>query len=120
MSSETPYDLPNGERIPVIDPDTAAHNLRLLLDRFRTGRLEPLFFGDNGAPEGVVLPFAAWQQLEALAEDAAQTEHSRAVARERLAGASPDEYVPVDDLAAELGWNLDSDDHPPKSTDTPR
>lgn len=108
MSSETPYELPSGERIPVIDPETAAHNLRLMLERFRAERPEPLYFGDNGQPEGVVVPYAVWEQLTELAEEAAQTERAVAVTRARLASATPDEYVPIDDLAAEFGWDLDS------------
>jgi hypothetical protein len=108
MSSETPYELPNGEQIPVIDPETAAHNLRVMLERFRAERPEPLYFGDNGQPEGVVVPYAVWEQLVELADEAAHTDRAVALTRERLASAKPEDYVPIDDLAAEFGWDLDS------------
>ena len=62
MPPETPYDLPNGDRVLVIDTQTAAHNLPLMLQRFRSGQSEPLFFGDEGRPEGVVISFDQWQQ----------------------------------------------------------
>jgi hypothetical protein len=117
---KTSYDLLNGEWIPVIDPDTAAHNLRLMLDRFRADRTEPLFFGDDGRPEGVVVPYAMWQQLTDLAEDAAQTERAVAVTRECLTSATPEEDVPVDGLAGEFGRDLDSDwQHSDRQTRSP-
>lgn len=62
MSSETPHDRPNGERLLVIDTATAAHNLPKMLGRFRAGQPEPLFFGDEGKPEGVVISFAGWER----------------------------------------------------------
>ncbi|NEA30124.1 type II toxin-antitoxin system Phd/YefM family antitoxin [Streptomyces sp. SID13031] len=112
MSSETPHDRANGERLLVIDTATAAHNLPRMLERFRNSNPEPLFFGDAGKPEGVVVSFEEWERLESIAEDADQTERSREVTRERLTTASPDQYVPVDDLAEEFGWDLNDDDKP--------
>lgn len=120
MSSETPYETPNGEQIPVIDPDTAAHNVRLMLERFRAGRPEPLYFGDEGHPEGVIVPYAVWDELTRLAEEAAATGRAENITRERLGSARPEEYVAVDDLAAEFGWNLDSDEPPAPRTDGSR
>lgn len=108
MSSETPQDRPSGDRVLVIDTATAAHNLPRMLERFRDGENEPLIFGDEGRPEGVVLSFEQWERLEALAEDAEQSERARETTRRRLATPA-DEYTPVDDLAAEFGWNLDDD-----------
>ena len=120
MPPETPQDRPNGDRVLVIDTETAAHNLALMLDRFRSGQAEPLIVGDEGRPEGVVIPFDQWERLEALAEDVAQTDRAREVTRQRLASASPDEYVDVDDLAAEFGWNLDNDNETPNGDNPPR
>lgn len=120
MSSETPHDRPNGERLLVIDTATAAHNLPRMLERFRGDQSEPLFFGDEGKPEAVVISFAEWERLDALAEEAAQTERAREVTRQRLATARPDEYVPVDDLAEEFGWDLDDDDESPNNGTPPR
>ncbi|GAA1570574.1 hypothetical protein [Kribbella karoonensis] len=112
MSTETPQDRPNGDRVNVIDTATAAHNLPRMLQRFRAGQPEPLIFGDNGRPEGVVVPFDRWEQLEELADDAEQAAEIREVTRRRLATNSSDDYVSADELAAEFGWNLDSDQPP--------
>lgn len=120
MSSETPHDRPNGERLLVIDTATAALNLPRMLGRFRDGQPEPLFFGDEGKPEAVVISFDEWERLDALAEEANQTERARESTRQRLTSASPDQYVPVDDLAAEFGWDLDDDDEPPGNGTAPR
>lgn len=120
MSSETPQDRPSGDRVLVIDPATAAHNLPRMLERFRDGQSEPLIFGDDGRPEGVVIPFDHWERLEALAEDAEIAERARETTSERLTTATPDEYVPVDDLAEEFGWDLDDDDEPPNGDTPPR
>lgn len=115
MSTETPHDRPNGDRVNVIDPATAAHNLPRMLQRFRAGQAEPLIFGDEGRPEGVVVPFDRWEQLEELAADAEQAAEVREVTRRRLATNPVENYVSGDDLAAEFGWSLDSDNEPPAS-----
>lgn len=113
MSTETPQDRPNGDRVNVIDTATAAYNLPRMLQRFRAGQAEPLIFGDDGRPEGVVVPFDRWEQLEELAEDAEQATEIREVTQRRLATNRAEDYVSADDLAAEFGWNLDSDNEPP-------
>jgi hypothetical protein len=115
MSTETPQDRPNGDRVNVIDTATAAHNLPRMLQRFRAGEAEPLIFGDGGQPEGVVVPFDRWEQLEELAADAEQVAEAREVTRRRLATNRAEDYVSADDVAAEFGWNLDSDNEPPAS-----
>lgn len=56
-SDETPYLLPEGERLWVIKTATAGGLLPQMLERFRAGNAEPLFFGDAGQPEGAVVPF---------------------------------------------------------------
>jgi len=84
-----------------------------MLQRFRAGQAEPLIFGDDGQPEGVVIPFSRWEQLEELAEDAEQAAEIRDVTWRRLATNRAEEYVSADELAAEFGWNLDTNDGPP-------
>jgi len=115
MSTETPHDRPNGDRVNVIDTATAAHNLPRMLQRFRAGQAEPLIFGDSGQPEGVVIPFERWEQLEELAADAEQAAEVREVTRRRLATNRVEDNVSADELAEEFGWNLDSDNEPPAS-----
>jgi hypothetical protein len=86
-----------------------------MLQRFREGAAAPLIFGDSGQPEGVVVPFDRWERLEELAADAEQAAEAREVTRRRLATNRVEDYVPADDVAAEFGWNLDSDNEPPDS-----
>jgi hypothetical protein len=50
-----------------------------MLQRFRAGQAEPLIFGDNGQPEGVVVPFDRWEQPDELAADAEQAVEVREV-----------------------------------------
>jgi hypothetical protein len=116
VSTETPQDRPSGERLNVIDTATAAHNLPRMLQRFRAGQSEPLIFGDDGQPEGIVVPFDLWERLEGLAEDADQAAEIRETTRRRLS-TPPGDYVSADDLANEFGWNLDTDNEPPARDD---
>ncbi|TDO55089.1 hypothetical protein EV651_11553 [Kribbella sp. VKM Ac-2571] len=116
MSTETPQDRPNGDRVNVIDTATAAHNLPRMLQRFRAGQAEPLIFGDDGRPVGVVVPFERWALLEEVAADTEQAAEIREVTRRRLATNRVEDYVSADELAAEFGWNLDSDNEPPSSS----
>jgi hypothetical protein len=104
-SDETPYLLPDGERVWVIKTSTAAQLLPQMLERFRAGESEPLIFGDAGQPEGVVLPFDLWRRLDALATDEDGFDATYAVARERLASPAPS--IPLEDVAAEIGLDLD-------------
>jgi hypothetical protein len=59
MDPETPYLLPDGERVWVHPTAEASKHLANLLNLFRTGEVDPLIFGDAGQPEGVVIPFEA-------------------------------------------------------------
>jgi hypothetical protein len=117
MSPETPQERPDGARVNVIDTATAAHNLPRMLARFRAGQAEPLIFGDDGRPEGVIVSFDKYELLEALATDAELAERARAVTQRRVAATPADEYVAADDLAEEFGWDLDSDNDPPRRDD---
>ncbi|MDX6585382.1 MAG: hypothetical protein QOI10_4566 [Solirubrobacterales bacterium] len=110
MNSETPHILPGGETVYVIDTKLASEHLATMLGRFRSGNSEPLIFGDAGQPEAVVIPWAEWQQLMALAEDEEGFNHLYDQTRERLANRGDEPSVPIEDVAAELGWDLKGDD----------
>jgi hypothetical protein len=114
-SDETPYLLPDGDRVWVIKTSTAAELLPQMLERFRAAEPEPLIFGDAGQPEGVVIPFELWRRLEALATDEDGFDATYAVTRERLA--NPGRSIPIEDVAAELGLNLDD---PVDDSDLPK
>ncbi|GAA0624435.1 hypothetical protein HPO96_34120 [Kribbella sandramycini] len=113
---ETPHLLPDGDRVWVIKTAIAGELLPQMLERFRTGDSEPLIFGDAGQPEGVVIPFDLWRRLEALAIEEEGFDHLYETARRRLADPQPS--VPIEDVAAELGWDLneklDDSDFRPK------
>jgi hypothetical protein len=107
MDGETPYLLPDGERVWVLTPSEASKNLPGILHLFRSGQNEPLIFGDAGQPEAVVIPWEVWRRLEALATDEDGFDATYAVLRERLANPQPS--VPLEDVEAELGLNLHED-----------
>jgi|SRR5215211_2585455 len=107
---ESLYDLPSGDQVRVIDTTTAGRSLGLVLQVFREGGTEPLFFGDQLRPEGVVISFDQWAEYEALKQEAAFEKRVVDTTRQRLASAAPEDYVPFEDMAREYGWDLDDDD----------
>lgn len=106
-SEETPYLLPDGDRVWVIKTSTAGGLLPQMLERFRAGNPEPLIFGDAGQPEAVVIPFDVWQRLDALAADEEGFDHAYEEVRRRLADPQPS--IPLEEAAAEIGWDLNED-----------
>jgi hypothetical protein len=104
MTSETQYIFPNGDSVWVIDTAEASRLLPNLLQLFRSGKSEPMIFGDAGQPEGVVISWADWSRLDALAADEEGFEHLYETARQRLADNQPS--IPLEEVAAELGWDL--------------
>jgi hypothetical protein len=110
MTSETPHILPGGETVYVIDTELASKHLATMLNRFRSGNNEPLIFGDAGQPEAVVIPWSQWQELMALAEDEEGFSYLYDLTRERLANRGDEPSVPIEEVAAELGWDLKEDD----------
>ncbi len=104
MDSETPYVLPGGERIWVIDTSTAAENLAQMFRRFREGKAGPFIVGDAGQPEGVVISWDLWRRLAVLAAETEGFDHVYDAARESLADDGPS--VPLEEVAAEIGWDL--------------
>ncbi|MFD7158639.1 hypothetical protein ACFV9C_28845 [Kribbella sp. NPDC059898] len=105
---EALYDLPNGDRVRVIDTTTVGQSLGRVLELFRSGHAEPVFFGDSPRPEGVVISFEQWAEYETLKEDAETDRRMQDLTRERLANARPEDYVPYDDMLRE--WGLDEKD----------
>ncbi|MEI8410624.1 MULTISPECIES: hypothetical protein [unclassified Kribbella] len=85
----------------------ASKNLSNLLNLFRSGETEPLIFGDAGQPEGVVIPFEVWRALVASATDEDGFDSSYSVVRHRLANPQPS--IPLEQVAAELGLDLDEE-----------
>lgn len=107
MNPETEYLLPSGERVWVLTTAEASKHLSNLLNLFRSGETEPLIFGDAGQPEGVVIPFEVWRALVATATDEDGFDSSYSVVRHRLANPQPS--IPLEQVAAELGLDLDEE-----------
>jgi hypothetical protein len=104
---EALYDLPNGDRVRVIDTATVGQSLGGVLQHFREGGTEPVFFGDEPRPEGVVISFDQWAEYETLKEDAEDNRRRQELARQRLANDDPTKWVSFEDAAREGGWDLD-------------
>ncbi|MEV5963758.1 hypothetical protein AB0L70_18460 [Kribbella sp. NPDC051952] len=104
---ETPHLLPDGERVWVVSPSAASKNLPGLLNLFRSGQTEPLILGDAGQPEAVVVPWDVWRRLDALAADEDGFDHAYDTVRERLDNPQPS--IPLEEAAAQIGWDLDED-----------
>ncbi|TDO69669.1 hypothetical protein EV651_101714 [Kribbella sp. VKM Ac-2571] len=110
---QTPYNLPNGDTAMVIDTDTAGQSLGRAVQLWREGATEPLFYGSEGRPEGVVISFDQWAEYEALKLEAETDRRVADITRERLANAGPEDWISFEDAAREGGWDLDVDDEGP-------
>ncbi|TDO55090.1 hypothetical protein EV651_11554 [Kribbella sp. VKM Ac-2571] len=104
-SEEASYVLPDGERVWVIKTSTAADLLPQMLERFRFGHMDPLIFGEAGRPEGVVVPFELWRALDTRVFDEDGFDTTYTLERARLSDPRPS--IPIEEVAAEFGWNLD-------------
>src|SRR5690242_528960 len=100
---ETDHLLPDGTTVHVVSTSAASKNLTGLLQLFRSGRAEPLFFGDAGQPEAAIIPFEVWRALTEAATDEEGFDSSYSLTRQRLKnpGGPP---VPYEEVAAEFGW----------------
>ncbi len=106
---ESHYEAPNGDRLLVHDTATVAQTLPRIVQLYRDGATEPVFFGDHPRPEAVVISFDQWSEYETLREDAEDDRRREQLVRERLANAKPEDYVPFEDMVREYGWE-DPDD----------
>jgi hypothetical protein len=114
---ESLYDLPSGDQVRVIDTTTAGRSLSRVLQLFREGATEPLFFGDEPRPEGVVISFDQWAEYETLKEDAEDDRRREELVRRRLADDDPSKWVSFEDAAREGGWDLDVPPGPADDSD---
>jgi hypothetical protein len=105
---EASYDLPNGDRVRVIDTTTVGQSLRRILELYRGGATEPVFFGDQPRPEGVVISFEQWAEYEALKNEVEFERRTEQIARDRIASSRPEDSVSFEDMMHEYG--LDPDD----------
>ncbi|TCC33538.1 hypothetical protein [Kribbella sindirgiensis] len=113
---EALYDLPNGDRVRVIDTPTVAQALGRVLELFRSGNTEPVFFGDHPRPEGVVITFDQWAEYETLKEDAEGDRRREELVRQRLANDDPTQWETYEQMMDRYGLDPDSDELKPKNT----
>ncbi|MEU8222879.1 hypothetical protein [Kribbella sp. NPDC048915] len=112
---QTPYQLPNGDTAMVTDTATAAQNLGRAVELWRQGATEPLIYGDNGRPEGVVISFDQWAEYEVLREEAEGERRRIEIVRQRLADADdPSKWESFEDMMDRYGLDPDSPDLQPK------
>ena len=105
---ESQYELPNGDKLWVIDTATAAQYLGRALQIWREGGTEPIFFGNTPRPEGVVISFDQWSEYEELKEEAAFDRRMEQITRDRLTNTRPEDWVSFEQAAREDGWDLDA------------
>ncbi|MGZ0152751.1 hypothetical protein ACXJJ3_37230 [Kribbella sp. WER1] len=105
---ETQHLLPDGKTVWVLSTPAASESLPGILQLFRSGKAEPLIFGDAGQPEAAVIPFEVWRALLENATDAEGFDSSYSLARHRLRnpGGPP---VPFDEVATEFGWDVNEE-----------
>ncbi|TDW21248.1 hypothetical protein EV650_0065 [Kribbella kalugense] len=116
---ETQCLLSDGTTVWVLSTSAASTNLSKLLGMFRSGAAEPLIFGDAGEPEGVVIPFEVWRALIETATDEEGFDSAYSVVRHRLRNAGGSS-IPIEEVAAEFGWDLDKPSTTPNSKLEPR
>lgn len=129
------YQLPSGDSVWVLDTATAAQHLSTMLTSFSQGGTEPLFYGDEPKPQGVVISFDQWVEYERIKEEAEADQRIEQLTRERLASGKPEDHpsleqanreggwVTFEELAEEVGWDAGGSSEPedpggPKSPGT--
>ncbi|WP_410791893.1 hypothetical protein [Kribbella sp. C-35] len=115
---EALYDLPNGDRVRVIDTPTVGQSLGRVLELFRSGNTAPVFFGDQPRPEGVVISFEQWSEYETLKEDADNDRRREDMVRQRLANDDPSKWETYEEMMDRYGLDPDSDELKPKGGGT--
>lgn len=96
------YRLPNGERLVVVDSQTASEYLSRVLQSFDDGNPEPLIVANYDKPQGVVIPFDQWLEYLDLAEDAAGHERIMGIVEERLKTSGPEHWVTEEEFMADV------------------
>jgi hypothetical protein len=110
---EALFNLPNGDQVRVIDTTTVGQSLSRILQLFADGATEPVFFGDEPRPQGVVISFDQWSEYETLKEHAEDDRRREQLVRDRLASApNPEDWISFEDAAREGDWDLDVPEGP--------
>ena len=106
---EALYDLPSGDRVRVIDRATVGQSLARILQLYREGATEPVFFGDQPRPEGVVISSDQWAEYETLKEDAETTTAENKSSGSGWRPPGRKDWVSFEDAAREGDLDLDLD-----------
>lgn len=89
MVPQYEHELPNGERLHVIDIATAQEYLPRLVASYDAGDDKAMVIGDETKPAAVVLPIDQWLRLLRLAETVESDRRLYDAARESLADPGP-------------------------------
>lgn len=87
----------------VVTTGEASANLERIARRFDAGDDEPVYFGTDGRPQGVIVPMEIWERFLADAED----EYDLRIVAERIANDDGRRYTQAemdayfDELAAD-------------------
>lgn len=98
------YQLPSGDSVWVVDTATAAQHLSTMLTSFSQGGQEPLFYGDEPRPQGVVISFDQWVEYERFKEEAEADQRIEQIVRDRLASGRPEDHRSFEEASREGGW----------------
>ncbi len=83
--------------------------LATILQRFREGATEPVFFGDQPRPEGVVISFEQWAEYEELKSEVEFEQRTLQIVRDRIADPrASEDSVSFEDMMEEFGLDPDT------------
>ncbi|MBO0810542.1 MAG: hypothetical protein J2P23_00690 [Microlunatus sp.] len=102
MPPDFEYQLPNGERLIVVDAQTASEYLARVLQSFEDGNPEPLIIANYDEPQGVLIPFQQWLEYLDLADDVAGERRIADIVRERLRTSGPEHWVSDEEFRAHV------------------
>lgn len=109
MAPDFEYQLPNGERLIVVDSQTAAEYLARVLQSFEDGNPEPLIVANYDKPQGVLIPFEQWLEYLDMAEDVAGEQRIAEIVRERLKTSGPEHWVSDEEFRSRVKNPRDPD-----------
>ncbi|WP_427894891.1 hypothetical protein ACQHIV_15500 [Kribbella sp. GL6] len=99
---ETPYRLPNGLTLLVVDATTAGGRLGYAVQSWLEGATEPLVFGTDGRPNGVAISFGHWAAYESIGHETRFERRVSGIAADQLATAQGDAGEQISEKVCKL------------------
>ncbi|MEI2810371.1 MAG: hypothetical protein V9F00_09250 [Nocardioides sp.] len=100
------------DHVNVVTSTEARLQLGTMLDRFRNGQTEPMFFGSHRKPEAVILSYADYTALIELADRWAEEDAFLAEMQRRATSEDRGTIMSVEEIAAQVGLSHLLDDQP--------